>query len=108
MSSPTEVTAQDFDNEVLQSDIPVLVDFWAEWCSPCKMIAPYVDAIAEEYAGKLKVLKVNVDKQATIAARYGVMTIPTLILFKGGEVAEQIAGALPKQRIAERILPHFD
>ena len=108
MSSPADVTAQEFDNEVLQSDIPVLVDFWAEWCEPCKAIAPYVDAIAEEYAGKLKVLKVNVDKQATIAARYGVMNIPTLILFKGGEVAERIAGALPKQRIVERLLPHFE
>jgi len=107
MSSPAEVTAQNFDKEVLQADIPVLVDFWAEWCGPCKMIAPSVSAIAEEYAGKLKVLKLNVDTEATVAARYGIMSIPTLVLFKGGEVAEQIAGALPKQKIVERILRHF-
>ncbi|HUV05890.1 MAG TPA: thioredoxin [Armatimonadota bacterium] len=106
MSSPAEVTAQNFDKEVLQSEIPVLVDFWAEWCGPCKMIAPSVNAIAEEYAGKLKVLKLDVDTEATVAARYGVMSIPTLILFKGGKVAEQIAGALPKQKIVEKILPH--
>ena len=107
MSSAADVTAQDFDNEVLQSDTPVLVDFWAEWCGPCKMIAPSVDAVAEEYAGKLKVYKLDVDKDATIAAKYGVMSIPTLILFKGGEVVEQIVGTLPKQEIVEKISAHL-
>jgi thioredoxin 1 len=107
MSSTADVTAQDFDQEVLQSDIPVLVDFWAEWCGPCRMVAPSVDAIAEEYSGRLKVLKLNIDKDATVAAKYGVMSIPTLILFKGGEAAEQIVGALPKQKIEEKITPHL-
>ncbi|MGB9588244.1 MAG: thioredoxin [Armatimonadota bacterium] len=107
MSKATDVTAADFDQEVIKSAIPVLVDFWAEWCGPCKMIAPSVDAIAEEYSGKLKVLKVNVDKEPTLAGLYGVMSIPTLILFKNGEVVEQITGAMPKQKIVDRISPHL-
>lgn len=107
MSKAADVTAQDFEKEVLQSDVPVLVDFWAEWCGPCKMIAPSVDAIAEEHAGSLKVMKVNIDQEATVAAKYGIMSIPTLILFKGGNVAEQIVGALPKQKIVEKITPHL-
>lgn len=107
MSNAADVTAQDFDKEVLQSDIPVLVDFWAEWCGPCRMIAPAVDAIAGEYAGKLKVLKLNIDKEASVAGKYGVMSIPTLIVFKKGQVAEQIVGALPKQKIEEKITPHL-
>jgi len=107
LSSAAEVVAQDFEKEVLQSEVPVLVDFWAEWCGPCRMIAPFVDAIAGEQAGKLKVLKLNIDKEASVAAKYGVMSIPTLILFKKGQVAEQIVGALPKQKIEEKIAPHL-
>ena len=107
MSNAADVTAQDFETEVLQSEIPVLVDFWAEWCGPCRMIAPFVDAIAGEYAGRVKVLKLNIDKEASVAAKYGVMSIPTLILFKNGQAAEQIVGALPKQKIEEKIAPHL-
>jgi thioredoxin 1 len=107
LSNAAEITAQDFDKEVLESEIPVLVDFWAEWCGPCKMIAPAVDAIAGEYAGKLKVLKLDIDKEASVAAKYGVMSIPTLIVFKKGQVAEQIVGAMPKQKIEEKITPHL-
>lgn len=107
MSNATDVTAQNFDQEVLQSDIPVLVDFWAEWCGPCRMLAPTVDAIAGEYSGRLKVCKVDIDKDPSIAGRYGIMSIPTLILFKGGNIAEQMVGMLPKQTLVERIQPHL-
>ena len=107
MSKALDVTAKDFDAEVLQSEIPVLVDFWAEWCGPCRMIAPSVDAIADEHAGSLKVVKVNIDQEASIAGKYGIMSIPTLILFKGGEVAEQIIGVMPKQKIVEKVEPHL-
>lgn len=107
MSNAADVTAQDFDSEVIQSDIPVLVDFWAEWCGPCRMIAPTVDAVAGDYAGKLKVLKLNIDTEASVAAKYGVMSIPTLILFKKGQVVEQVVGAMPKQKLEEKIAPHL-
>jgi thioredoxin 1 len=107
MSSAADVTAQDFDKEVTESEIPVLVDFWAEWCGPCRMIAPAVDAVAGDYAGKLKVLKLNIDKEPSVAAKFGVMSIPTLILFKKGQVVEQIVGAMPKQKIEEKVSPHL-
>ncbi|WP_319586166.1 thioredoxin [uncultured Desulfobulbus sp.] len=107
MSSAAEVTTQTFEQEVLKSDMPVMVDFWAEWCGPCKMLAPAVDAIAEEFAGKLKVLKLDIDKDAAIASKYGVMSIPTLIIFKGGTIAEQIIGNQTKQKIIEKIQQHL-
>lgn len=107
MSSAAEVTTQSFEQEVLKSDIPVMVDFWAEWCGPCKMLAPAVDAIAEEFAGKLKVLKLDIDKDAAVASKYGVMSIPTLIIFKGGTIAEQIIGNQTKQKIIEKIQQHL-
>ena len=107
MSKAADVTAQDFDKEVLQSDIPVLVDFWAEWCGPCRMIGPSVDAIADEQAGKLKVVKLNIDTEASIAAKYGIMSIPTLVLFNKGQIVEQIVGAMPKQKLEEKITPHL-
>ena len=103
MSNAAAITSENFEAEVLKSEIPVLVDFWAEWCGPCKMIAPSVDAIADEYSGKIKVYKLNVDDEAGIAAKYGIMSIPTLIIFKNGEVAEQIVGLMPKQKIEEKI-----
>ena len=92
-----------FEQEVLNSDVPVLVDFWAPWCQPCKMIAPAVAALAGEYAGQAKVGKVNIDEQQNIARRYHVMSIPTILVFKGGEPVAQVVGALPKPKIEEAL-----
>lgn len=94
-----------FENEVLAASKaqPVMVDFWAEWCRPCHMLAPTVDQIAKEYQGKLKVVKVNVDESSTSAARYNIRGIPTLLIFKDGQVADQIVGAVPKEQI-QRVL----
>ena len=101
----SEVTlgSDNFEEEVLGSDIPVVVDFWASWCGPCKMIAPVVSEIAEEYAGKIKVGKVNVDDEQTLAVKYGIMSIPTLKIFKNGNVAETIVGFHSKEEISEII-----
>ncbi len=107
MSNAADVNAQNFESEVLQAGVPVLVDFWAEWCGPCRMIAPSIDEIAQEYAGKIQVRKLNIDKDPSIAGKYGVMSIPTLILFKDGKIVEQIVGALPKQKIIEKLLLHL-
>lgn len=92
-------TDANFDREVLQSDIPVLVDFWATWCAPCKAIAPLIDAVADEYAGKVKVGKVNVDENQATPAKFSVRGIPTLILFKNGAVVDQVVGAVPKSQL---------
>ena len=94
-----EVNQDTFENEVLKSDIPVLVDLWAPWCGPCRALTPTVDAIAAEYEGKLKVVKVNIDESPTIAANYSVMSIPTLLIFKGGNVEGQIVGLVGKDKI---------
>jgi thioredoxin 1 len=94
-----EVNDATFDQEVLKSEQPVLVDFWAAWCGPCRALAPTVDAIAAEYHGKLKVMKMDVDKNPATPGRYGVRGIPALILFKGGQVADQIVGFVPKDTI---------
>ncbi len=108
MSEPIEVTDASFESEVIEATQPVLVDFWAEWCGPCRMIAPSVHAIAEEYGDSLKVTKVDVDSNPAVPGRYGIVGIPTLMLFKDGEVVERITGALPKERIVAQILPHLD
>ena len=96
-----EFTDDNFDTEVLKSNLPVLVDFWAEWCGPCKMIAPIVEEIAGDYAGKVKVGKVNVDFNNQVAMQYGIRGIPALLVFKGGLVANQIVGAVPKNNITQ-------
>ena len=99
MAHELAVTNDTFENEVLQSDLPVLVDFWAEWCMPCKMIAPALEEIAAEYDGKLKVAKVDVDSEGELAQKFNVVSIPTLLLFKGGEIANQHVGAGSKQTL---------
>ncbi|MDP8264996.1 MAG: thioredoxin [Candidatus Aceula lacicola] len=97
------LTEQNFEQEVIGSDVPVLVDFGAEWCGPCKMMGPIVDELADELAGKAKVGKVNVDEAQGLAVKYGVMSIPTLILFKNGEAVDQSVGAMAKDQLLERI-----
>jgi len=98
-----EVSDQSFEQEVIKSETPVLIDFWAPWCGPCKAIAPVVEELAGSYAGKLKVVKMNVDDNPQTPSRYGVRGIPNLILFKGGEVAEQIVGAVPRAQLVRAI-----
>jgi thioredoxin 1 len=103
MSAAPAITGEKFEQEVLKSEIPVLVDFWAEWCGPCKQLGPTIDAIAEDYAGKAKIYKLDVQTEAQIASTYGVQSIPTLLLFKGGEVKERLVGFQPKQNITSRL-----
>jgi len=104
MSAAAAVTTAEFDREVLESEVPVLVDFWAVWCGPCRMIAPTVDAVAQEFAGRAKVLKLNVDDSPDIAGRYGVQSIPTLILFKGSQPVDRLVGGQNnKQVLSEAI-----
>ena len=96
-----------FEEDVLKSDTPVLVDFWAPWCGPCRRLAPTVDAISEEYEGKVKVGKVNTDENPQIATQHQINSIPTMMIFKGGEVVERMVGALPKEKITEKLDAHL-
>ena len=105
--APFEVTDESFNDQVLNAGKPVLVDFWATWCGPCHAIAPHVKAIAEEFGDKVSVAKMDVDDNPATPGMYGVIGIPTLMLFKDGEVVERITGALPKDRIVAGIMPHL-
>lgn len=107
MATPTVVTDETFNQTVLKSDQPILVDFWAVWCGPCRMVAPVVDEIAREHEGQLKVMKLDVDENQNTAMAYGVMSIPTLILFKNGQPVERIVGFRPKADMEKKILPHL-
>lgn len=103
MSKPLNITDDTFEKEVLQSDKPVIVDFWATWCGPCKMIAPILEEVASEYSDKVKIVKLDVDANNKTAGRYNIMSIPSLLFFKGGEMVDQVVGAIPKAQLTARL-----
>jgi thioredoxin 1 len=103
MGDVLQVTDKSFDEEILRSEIPAMVDFWAEWCGPCKMIGPTVEELCKEYAGRIKIAKMNVDENRQTPARFGIRNIPTMIFFKGGEVTQTIIGAHPKSHIDQEL-----
>jgi thioredoxin 1 len=103
-----ELTDGNFDQEVMKSEVPVLVDFWAVWCGPCRMVAPVVEELSNEYAGKVKVGKMNVDENRDTPSKYGIMSIPTLMIFKGGELVDKLVGAVPKNQIAAKLEQHMN
>ena len=104
---PLEITDANFATEVEQSDVPVLIDFWAVWCGPCRMIAPIVEELAGEYQGKAKIGKLDVDNNPGVATKFGIRSIPTILIFKGGKLADQIVGAVPKGVIVEKLNAQF-
>ncbi|MDJ0600975.1 MAG: thioredoxin [Crocosphaera sp.] len=103
MSAAAPVTDSSFKADVLESDVPVLVDFWAPWCGPCRMVAPVVDEIADQYAGQVKVVKLNTDENPNTASQYGIRSIPTLMIFKGGQRVDMVVGAVPKTTLASTL-----
>ena len=103
MSNATAVTTSDFEQQVLKSEVPVVVDFLAPWCGPCKTVAPHLDAIATDYDGRVKVVKVNIDDEREVAEKYDIRSIPTLLFFKDGKVVDQVVGAVPKSNIAAKL-----
>ncbi|MEX1021917.1 MAG: thioredoxin [Dehalococcoidia bacterium] len=103
MAHPTDTSDSTFDSDVLQSDVPVLVDFWAPWCGPCRMVAPVVEELSNDYDGKVKFVKLNTDDNPKISAQFGIRSIPTLLIFKGGEVAGQVVGFRPKSDLAKHL-----
>ncbi|MBD1841038.1 thioredoxin [Coleofasciculus sp. FACHB-64] len=103
MSSAAQVTDASFKQEVLDSEVPVLVDFWAPWCGPCRMVAPVVDEIAQQYDGQVKVVKLNTDENPNVASQYGIRSIPTLMIFKGGQRVDMVVGAVPKTTLANTL-----
>ena len=103
MSTAEQVTDSSFKQEVLDCDVPVLVDFWAPWCGPCRMVAPVVDEISEQYKGQIKVVKVNTDENPQVASQYGIRSIPTLMIFKDGQKVDMVVGAVPKTTLASTL-----
>ncbi|MFP4008916.1 MAG: thioredoxin [Spirulinaceae cyanobacterium] len=108
MSAAVQVTDESFKTVVLESDVPVLVDFWAPWCGPCRMVAPVVDEISQQYEGQIKVVKLNTDENPNVASQYGIRSIPTLMIFKGGERVDMVVGAVPKATLSNTIEKYLD
>jgi thioredoxin 1 len=107
MSNATPITDATFDDEVIRSDVPVLVDFWAEWCQPCKLMAPVLDEVAGDQSGKMKIAKMDVDSNQTMPDRYGIMSIPTMVLFKDGQEVERATGYMSKAQLMRRLERHL-
>lgn len=107
MSHPQHLTDANFENEVAKSELPVLIDFWATWCGPCRMIAPTIEELAGEYEGKAKICKLDVDNNPKIATEFGIRSIPTILIFKGGKQVDSIVGAVPKATIESRLKAHL-